>query len=671
MVRARRGASAETDAGLPETNRSPRFALRARATGLLLLAVALAVAGRQLLAGRASLAWFGAAALLGSFVSLLLSLVLAPKPDGGVKKTAQLQTAHSERPTGTWLLAIGLAASVAATACSQSPREWLRGWVSFALWSFGVVALAAFAVIGAVRSRRAPRDIPVSPLELVGVISITALAFLVRFVRLDDLPYPISGDEASVGLEGFRILEGSSRDMFRTGWSLQPNLSFLGPALSMSQFGRDLTGLRMFPVLLGTLTVPVLYFGVRAMFSGPVAVVAATLLGTMAFHLHFSRIAVNNADAALLVCAVAMLLFQIAASRRPHWYVWTGLATGFALYSFAGARLVFVLALLYLGYLLAADRDFRREWPKLLLFVVAVAVVVLPTAAHFVKHPDVGFGRLQQMGVFQTGWLANEAARSGHPAVVVLGRQLFRSVAILVSAPAISGFYNSPKPLLDPFWSIAFFVGMLFSWIGLSDRRHVLLNIWFWSVFLFGGALVLPPPAAERFLLATPAVATFAALGIRGVWSLLGRIWAVPSIARAGAALTVLALSVSSLVFYFREYTPAYYFADANSEVGTELGRYLARDPRVRYVYFTGLPRMWYRSFASTDFLSGGIPGQDFPDGEVPDIRGKRRPLLFVALPHLKSNLAAIARAYPGGRLRMIFRRSKPGEPLFFFYRLD
>ena len=573
--------------------------------------------------------------------------------------------------TATWLLALGLISSIAATACSQSPRELLRGWTSFALWMVGVLALMAFAALGAVRSRHAPEDVRVSPLELLGVLAITAIAFVVRFVRLNDVPYPISGDEASIALEGFRILEGSSRDMFRTGWSLQPNLSFLGPTLAMSQFGANLVGLRLFPVLMGTLTVPVLYFGVRAMFSRAVAALAASLLATMAFHLHFSRIAVSNADAAFLVCCVAMLLYQTAATRRLHWYVWGGLATGFALYSFAGARLAFVLAPIYLGYLLVADRHFRREWPKLLLFVIAVAVVVLPTAVHFLQHPDHGFGRLQQMGVFQTGWLAQEAARTGHPAVVVLGRQLLQSVGILVSAPATLGFYNSPKALLDPFWSTALVVGMFLSWIGLSDRRHILLNLWFWSVFVFGGALILPPPAAERFLLATPAVAAFAALGIWRLWTIVGRISGRPSLALPAAAATALLLSVSSLLFYFREYTPRYYFTDVNSEVGTELGRYLAREPRPRYVYFTGLPRMWYRSFASTEFLSGGVPGEDFPDGKVPDIRGKRRPLLFVVLPHLKSNLGAISRAYPGGRLRVIFRRSNPTEPLFFFYRLD
>jgi hypothetical protein len=367
---------------------------------------------------------------------------------------------------------------------------------------------------------------------------------------------------------------------------------------------------------------------------------------------------------------VVGLLHALGSSRRPHWFVAAGLACGFSLYSFAGARLAFVVALLYLTYLFATDREFRRSWTRLLLFVVAVGVAVLPTAVHFLQDTNIAFGRLNQMGVFQTGWLGQESARTGHSAVVLLGRQLLRSFSIFVSTPAIAGFYNSPKPLLDPLWSIAFVLGMMFSWIRLPDRRHALLNIWFWSVVVFGGALVLPPPAAERLLLAAPAVAVFAAWGIWNVWSLVARV-SGKRVALAGAIATVSLLAFSSLSFYFREYTPRYYFADANGEVGTELGRYLARQPPVRHVYFTGLPRMWYRSFASTDFLSGGIPGEDFAAGTVPDIRGKYRPLVFVALPHLRSELETISRVYPGGKFLVVPRRPKPGEPLFFVYRLD
>jgi hypothetical protein len=146
----------------------------------------------------------------------------------------------------------------------------------------------------------------------------------------------------------------------------------------------------------------------------------------------------------------------MGSTRRTHWSVAAGLACGFSLFSFAGARLAFVVALLYLVYLIASDREFRRSWTRLLLFVVAVGVVVLPTAVHFLQDTNVAFGRLNQMGVFQTGWLGHESARTGHSAAYLLGRQLLQTVSTFVWRPAIEGFYQSPKPLLDPLWSIAF-----------------------------------------------------------------------------------------------------------------------------------------------------------------------------------------------------------------------
>ncbi len=654
----------------PQGDGSRRREPRAIPIALLLLCLTLAAAGQLYSPDHA---WIGMAAFA---VGFLLLIVLARYLEGGslLRFENGLLRAIAgilpPDPLGGILVATGLAGSVIATICSQSRDSSTRGWPSFGFWLAGVLALVVFVAREAARSRRLSDAHRLLRLELVGVIGLTVGAFVLRFVRLADVPYPTSGDEASVGLEGLRILAGSSTDMFRTGWSLQPHLSFLGPAMVMAQFGGTLVGLRLFPVLAGTITVPALYFLVRSMFSRTVAFLAATLLATMAFHLHFSRIAVNNADATFIVCAVVGLLYAVGSSRRPHWFVAAGLACGFSLYSFAGARLVFVIAFLYVSYLLATDREFRRSSTRLLLFAVAVGVAVLPTAMYFLQDTNVAFGRFSQTGVFQTGWLGQEAARTGHSAAFLLGRHLLQSLSIFLSSAAVGGFYNSPKPLLDPFWSIAFVLGMMFSWIRLHDPRHVLLNVWFWSVLVFGGALIVPPPHAERFVLAAPAVAAFAAWGIWNVWTIVGRI-SRKRVQVAGAVATVSVLAFSSLSFYFGEYTPRYYFTDVNGEVGTELGRYLARQSRVGHVYFTGLPRMWYGSFASTDFLSGGVPGEDFPAGTVPDIRGKSRPLLFVALPHLRSELEAIRRAHPGGQLVVLRRRPTPVDPLFFVYRLD
>ena len=657
----------------PQGAGSRRREPRAIASALLLLCLTLAAAGQLLISHSPQQPWLGLVAFAVGFL-LLIVLVRSLEKGSLTRFENRLVPAIADilpsDPIGLILIAAGLASSLVATVCSQSRDSSTRGWPSFGFWLAGVLALVVFIARKASHSRRASDARRLSRLEFFGVIGLTAGAFVLRFLRLDDVPYPTSGDEASVGLEGLRILAGSSTDMFRTGWSLQPYLSFLGPAIAMAQFGGTLVGLRLFPVLAGTITVPALYLLVRSMFSRTVAFLSATLLATMAFHLHFSRIAVNNADAAFLVCAAVGLLYAAGASRRPHWFVAAGLACGFSLYSFAGARLVFVIAFLYGTYLLATDSEFRRGWPRLLLFVVAAGVVVFPTAVHFLQDTNVAFGRFSQMGVFQTGWLSQEAARTGHSAVFLLGRQLLQSLSTFVSTPATSGFYNSPKPLLDPLWSIAFLLGMMFSWIRLPHPGHVLLNIWFWSVLAFGGALILPPPHAERLLLATPAVAAFAAWGIWNVWTIVGQIWG-KRVQVAGAAATVCLLAFSSLDFYFGEYTPRYYFADVNGEVGTELGRYLARQPRVQHVYFTGLPRMWYGSFASTEFLSGGVPGEDFPAGNVPDIRGKSRPLVFVALPHLRSELDTIRRAHPGGKLLVLRRRPAPREPLFFVYRLE
>jgi Dolichyl-phosphate-mannose-protein mannosyltransferase len=662
------GAEPRPPGVAPEPDSAPRVL----AGTLLLLSLLLAAAGQLMLSTSRGLG-LGIAAFVGGFVSLLLFVRALQR-----RATTQLETwlARLARRSVSnvampALLAGAAVFAVLATAFSQSSDVSRRGWPSFGLWLGGVLAIAAFAVVSAKRAPGVAAGQRFSPGEIAGVAAVTLLAFLVRVVDLEDVPYPASGDETAVGLEGLRILDGQSRDMFRTGWSAQPFLSFLGPALSISVFGRTLAGLRLYPALVGTLTVPALHFVVRAMYTRAVAFLAALLLAGMALHVNMSRIAVNNVGATLIVCVVVGLLYAVGAHRRLHWFVLAGLATGFGMYSFAGARLTFVLALLYLGFLLATDPEVRRRWPRLLLFAAAAAVVVLPTAVFFLEDPNVGLGRLNTMGIVQSGWLARESARTGTPEALIVGSHFADSFGIFVARPTLSLFFRSAKPILDPVWSVALILGLMFSWIQISDRRSVILNLWFWSVLFFGGALILPPPHAERLLPAAPAVAAFTAFGLWNVWSAIAKLAERRRLAVLGASATAAILAAGSLIFYFREYTARYYFADPGAEIGTELGRYLARDPRVKYVYFTGLPRMWYRSQPTIEFLSGGAPGEDFATATVPDIRGKGRPLLFVALPHLRTNLDAIEQAYPGGERFVVWRRPRPQEPLYFAYRLD
>ena len=204
----------------PDAEGAPRFEYRAISGALLLLALTLAAAG-IFISRIPRYAAFGIAALVGSFavlVVLVRSLEKRRLTRFEKKILGSIAAVLPSDLVGSSLLAAAILGCLAATACSQSTNLEIRGWPTFSFWFGGVLAIAAFAVVSAKRAPRAIAAERISPGEIAGVAAVTLLAFLVRVVDLEEVPYPASGDETAIGLEGFRILDGQSRDMFRTGW---------------------------------------------------------------------------------------------------------------------------------------------------------------------------------------------------------------------------------------------------------------------------------------------------------------------------------------------------------------------------------------------------------------------------------------------------------------------
>ena len=97
---------------------------------------------------------------------------------------------------------------------------------------------------------------------------IMLLAFLLRTVLITSHPYPWSGDEASIGMEAIRILKGEVTNFFDTGWSSQPNWSFVPTAVTELIFGRNILAIRMASAAAGTLAVLFVYLFGREMLRG-------------------------------------------------------------------------------------------------------------------------------------------------------------------------------------------------------------------------------------------------------------------------------------------------------------------------------------------------------------------------------------------------------------------
>jgi 4-amino-4-deoxy-L-arabinose transferase-like glycosyltransferase len=341
--------------------------------------------------------------------------------------------------------------------------------------------------------------------ELLALLIILALAFAVRTIGLASHPYPWSGDEASIGREAARILRGEVTNFFDTGWSSQANWSFVPTAFTESIFGYNILAVRATSVLAGTLAVLFTYLAGRELFNAAIGLMAAAFLATLPYNVHFSRIGVNNVIDSLMSSLIFWLIARAVKKDDLRYYYTAGAIAGLCIYTYAGTRLVLILAVITLLFLVIRQRGYlSSHWKHLTAFCVAAVVSAAPQAAFFARHPDIFMARFGQEGILLNGWLSQQAIQTGKSSFEILLDQFTRTTLVFIASPAPGNFFNSPNPYLTVFSSILFLLGMGYALAFLFELRHFIVLIWFWSVILFGGILTANPPANTSLLTSPP-----------------------------------------------------------------------------------------------------------------------------------------------------------------------
>jgi 4-amino-4-deoxy-L-arabinose transferase-like glycosyltransferase len=506
--------------------------------------------------------------------------------------------------------------------------------------------------------------------EIAIVAGIFVVSLFLRIFALEQHPYPWSGDEASVGTEGWRILNGQVGSLFATGWSGQPNLSFVSTALSLAIWGHRMFAVRMASAIFGALTTISLYLLGREAFNRKVATLAAAFLAVFPYHIHFSRIGVNNIMDGFNITLVLWLLFR--GLRKDHLvdYACAGLATGLALYTYVGSRLVIALAFASLVYFVISRKGYlQTHWKHLVMFLAGTVFTAAPVSYYFIKHPDNFMTRIGQENIFLNNWLSIEAQRKGMSVFQIIADQVSKTTLVFIAREAHGNFFNSPEPYLTILGSIFFLLGMGFAIQHFFKPRYFILMMWFWAVVILGGILTPSPPANARMFMTTPAIALFLGVGIWQVSEVLRRLrfkngWI--------AALNVLLMGVlafQGISFYFGRYRESNGFQDANSELAMEAGLELqALGPGIDF-YMLGLPRI-FAGFPTIPFLNPDTPLFDLTDDFPSNLQlSLDRGAFFVAIPENRAALDHIVELFPGGEWRVMQRKTK-FEVLYYAYIL-
>lgn len=280
--------------------------------------------------------------------------------------------------------------------------------------------------------------------------------------------------------------------------------------LPVVALGVSYWSLRFGCAVIGTVSIFVLYRWARRWWGNAVALCAALALSLNIEHVYWSRIALNNIDAALLgACALAALAWAL---DTRCWRAWVslGYALGFGFYTFHGANLHPVLAAVVL-LVLAVGRVERFSWPDLyggLVVALAAGLAVAPLVPTIITHWNQWYGyqagRFDLSGLFGPLWRGDIGA-----ARMYVGWHFEETAQLFRPAPVMRDLVLCGSAIT------------LWHW---KDTRYLTAMLWMGGILLVGSATI--GWRSARMIGAMPVVSLMAGLAVLLRWqpSAFGRL---------------------------------------------------------------------------------------------------------------------------------------------------
>ena len=292
-------------------------------------------------------------------------------------------------------------------------------------------------------------------------------ALLLRLPNLTDVPYVLHGDEAACGLEAYRWLSGGVPSLISVGWYGLPVLGYGIPALVMKIVGAGLFGLRLSSVIIGVLSIALLYGLAREFVSRRVAFVAAALMTVSHLHIQFSRMGIHYIHAPFAVLLTLWMLVRSLRKKNVFAAVLAGVGLSLALQVYFSARIIFLIIPLFLvGLLLLRPRLLKGRWLMLGWTALSFLVSFGPMGVYFLQDKDAFESRSAEVLILNLTQETRDHLLSQFGTVdlwTVLQHQLAAVPLIVGSLPDQSYQYGPLYPMFDALVAALVTIGFFYA----------------------------------------------------------------------------------------------------------------------------------------------------------------------------------------------------------------
>ncbi len=455
-------------------------------------------------------------------------------------------------------------------------------------------------------------------LALIGVL---ALATWLRIYHLPVLPFDLDGDFASCGLEGLKVLSGRYTGLTDLGWAGIPAIGYLSVAVGLGFLGQNTVGLSAGAVVMGVLTIIMVYKIGRILFNSLVGLVAAFTLTISYAHIQLSRIPTFGDPVFWLTASV---LFSALASVRQKSYYWilSGATSALAFVMYFSGRIgVLIFGLIFLTQIILAwwqgEKKTAKFWLKnSSLWLLGFGILLLPFIPTFIQNWSAFLIRSREVFLFHPAVLTHMSqVYQVETTTAVVVQQIWSTLSTFHILSDTSTQFGIFAPLVDRVTFVIFLLGLGIGLRHWRQWRFQLLLAWIGLVLIVGEALTSNPPFWPRIISILIPISILAGVGVYAVWQRLVLFFKQRPV---GGIIRLTLLGWGLVIFMLTAFHNWQVYLTYKAEVGgarTYIARYVATASG--QLSFDFMSDQWRPNDREFDFLIPGRIQHTIRPGEI------------------------------------------------------
>lgn len=226
---------------------------------------------------------------------------------------------------------------------------------------------------------------------IIPLCLIFIIAFVLRFYKVTDIPPSLNWDEVSIAYNAYSILKTGNDEWgqfmpvhFKSygEYKLPVQVYISIPAIWL--FGLNEFGVRITPVIYGTLTVLVIFFLTRELFATTLSSLAAAfLLAVSPWHIQLTRASFESSLATLWV--TLGIWFLVKGFKSPKWFLISMIPFALSVFTYNTAR-IFTPLFLFTVFMLY--RKSLARFKKIVIFAAVLFFILLLPLTPFLLSGD-------------------------------------------------------------------------------------------------------------------------------------------------------------------------------------------------------------------------------------------------------------------------------------------